>query len=157
MSGSCDANLRWLHLRLRLAGFRMRGLRKASEPAHAIKVPECFEIGAREDFGRYMQRLDERLRCPDTHGVAPVAKAIGTVLTYGLDQLDANAIESMPDIAACEQSSNGIVGVTGTGPIHGPSDFAITWATAMGREMGAEELEKFALTLRDPDHGIETK
>lgn len=157
MSGSCDANIRWLHLRLRLAGFRMRGLRKASLPAHTIKTPECFEIGAREDFGRYMKRLDERLRSPDTHGAAPVAETMGGVVAFGLNQLDpASRSETVPDVTTSDQGENGFVSERFAAPPHSDANFVICWAEAMGREMGAEELEKFSLSLRDPHHGTTT-
>lgn len=148
------ANLRWLHVRLRLAGFRMRGLRKANAPAKAAEVPKCFEIGAREDWGRFLKRLDERLMSPDTYGVAPGTKTIAGVVTYGLNQLDpALAITSNGENAARDKVSESPVGAAFASPPHGDHDFIECWHDAMCREMGAEELEKFALTLGEPHHG----
>lgn len=148
------ANLRWLHVRLRLAGFRMRGLGEASAPAKAAQVPERFEIGAREDWGRFRKRLDERLMSPDTYRVAPVAKTISGVVTYGLNQLDPmRNVGGDGDEAARLQGPDGMENNGSTGPAHSDSDFVICWATAMCKEMGAEELEKFALTLGEPHHG----
>lgn len=147
------ANLRWLHIRLRLAGFRMRGLRKANAPASLGETPKCFEIGAREDFGRFLKRLDERLMSPDAYSGAPVAKTISGVMTYGLNQLDAAHLpDDKPDIAPISQCPDGVMGDSLASPAHGDGDFIERWAHAIGREMGADEVEKLGLAMRETHH-----
>jgi hypothetical protein len=151
-------SLRWLHVRLRLAGFRMRGLRKANAPAGLRETPKCFEIGAREDWRGYLKRLDERLMSPDAQSCAPVAKTIAGVMTYGLNQLDAAHLSgNKPDVAASGQGPDGMVGDGLASPDHGDGDFVERWADAMCREMGAEEIEKLGLAMREADHGTDLK
>lgn len=151
------ANLRWLHIRLRLAGFRMRELRKANAPASLSEAPKCFEIGAREDFGRYLKRLDERLMRPDAHSGAPVAKTIAGVVTYGINQLDAaHLTDNKSDVSASGQGPDGVVGDSLTAPAHLGGDFIERWAHAIEREMGAEEVEKLGLAMREAHHGVDS-
>jgi len=52
-------DLRWLHVRLRLAGFRMRGLRKAVAPAKPVEMIETAEIFSPLHGRWLLKRLDE--------------------------------------------------------------------------------------------------
>jgi len=54
-----SARLRWLHVRLRLAGFRIRRLRKAIAPAKPVEMIKTAEIVSPLHGRRLLKRLDE--------------------------------------------------------------------------------------------------
>jgi hypothetical protein len=110
------------------------------------------KLSEREIWRLYLKRLDERLRSPDAHPIAPLTKTISNAVVYGLNQLEPAPVESAPEMATGDKSLDGVVSDGLPTPPHDQGDFVERWAIAMCREMGAEELEKFALTLGEPDH-----
>lgn len=77
------ANLRWLHVCLRLAGFRMRGLRKSSAPAKPVEEIEAAEIVS-AFHGRWLLKRFDELPANDAPGIDFVGREV-QVLDHGDD------------------------------------------------------------------------
>lgn len=141
------------HRKSKVLGARL-GARDAigTYPTQAGNMAKRSKADKGEIRRNLMQRLDAYLCSPDAHSIAPLTETIMGTVIYGLNQLEAAPVEALSDIVARDKGLDGVMSNCLAAPAHGHGNFIERWATDMCREMGAEELEKFALTLGEAHH-----
>jgi hypothetical protein len=128
---------------------RARLLRRLGLPEGA----QTDELAGKRDWRRDLQRLDELLVLDASRG-APLTETIGFVVVLGREQLDSADHEIVDGyVTARRQGCQRVMGAASGLPSHDAGDLVLRWHHAMLALMGAEELQKFGLTLCKPDHG----
>lgn len=156
-------------VRVREASATFRGKRRArgrsgDTTATAAEEGSPRGIGKGFEIRRYSEpdrnwRVDlqtlHQLELGDVAGLGtPITEAIGGVVVFGLDQLQIAVTVSVPPEIALLDKNGDAAGYIALGlEANGCADFHQRWAEAMCREMGAEEVEKFAFAWRQRNHG----